>query len=324
MAAQIDTSNNRHNIAFIGETPWHGHGERLEPGAGLDVWCERAGLTHNVIKVPTYIDGPDGEKLEVAGSKALVRDDTYKVLSMVGNDYKIVQPREVIEFYRSLVENEGMQMETAGSLQGGRKVWALARTGEEASIKGRDVVRQYVLFATGYDRRMASAVAQTAIRVVCNNTFSLAIGENGERADVRVPHCSVFNADKIKAQMGLETNAWSEYIYKARTMADRKVTPDEMIKYFVELFYGRMDEVDLTNKLVERKLAKIVNIYQHAVGQDILGAANTAWGLHNAVTRFMDYENAERSAGGRLNNAWFGKGVAVKQKSFDMALKLAA
>jgi len=68
--------------------------------------------------------------------KVLYRSDTKAPLSVVGNRYQVVQPRQILEFYRDLTEKSGFELETAGVLKGGRKLWALARTGQSGVLKG--------------------------------------------------------------------------------------------------------------------------------------------------------------------------------------------
>jgi len=320
----IDMSNERANIAYVGERPWHSLGNQLEPGTDLSVWCERAGLGHNIIEQPVLFMDATGVLHSVPDKKALVRDDTNAALSIVGVNYNTVQPRALIEFYRSLIAAQGFEMETAGSLMGGKRIWALARTGAEARVKGQDLLRQYVMLATGYDGTMATIATQTSVRVVCWNTFSYAVGENGQRADIRIPHHAIFNPDLVKAEMGLESNAWTQYVEEARVLADRKVSRKDAIAYFLDLFYGDKEEIDENSKPVQKRMAAIIDIFNNGVGQQTAGAHNTAWGLHNAVTRFVDHERVARSVDNRINSAWFGDGQRLKMKSFVNALKLAA
>jgi phage/plasmid-like protein (TIGR03299 family) len=323
MSHEIDMSNDRANMAYIGDKPWHGFGADMREDADLDEWRIEAGLGHSVIEQPCLYMSSDGSLIEVPDKKVLVRDDTGYALSVVGINYRTLQPLQVGEFFRSLIERQGYKMETMGSLMNGKKIWALARTGEEARIKGQDLLRQYVLLATGYDGMMASSASATAIRVVCWNTFSYAIGANGERADIRIPHNAVFNPDLVKAQMGLEENKWTTYIENANVLADRKVKQREVVEYFFNLFYEGK-EVDQDNKAVQRKLATMIDLYHNGVGQDTSSASGTAWGLVNAVTRFADHERKTRTAGSRLNSAWFGDGERLKARAYNTALQLAA
>lgn len=326
MSAEIDMSNGRANIAYIGQRPWHGLGADMPDGADLDQWRIAAGLNWEVEEKPVLFkdgEGDDEKMIIVPDKKVLVRSDTKFALSVVGEGYNVVQPADVIDFYKTLVEDQGMVMETAGSLMNGKRIWALARTGDEDRIKGSDLLRRYILLATGFDGKMATSAADTSVRVVCWNTFRFAIGENGQGADIRVPHKATFNASKVKAEMGLEKNSWSEYIEEANALADRKVDNKEALEYFFNLFYGNKD-VEITDKHVERKLNQMLNVYGNGVGQDTASANGTAWGLHNAVTRFVDHERNSRDDGSRLNSAWFGDGNRIKARSFTNALKLVA
>ena len=70
----------------------------------------------------------------------MFRSDALQPLSVVSKRYQVVQPREVLEFYRDLVEVGGFELETTGVLKEGKKLWALARTGQEAMLKGGDKV----------------------------------------------------------------------------------------------------------------------------------------------------------------------------------------
>lgn len=76
-------------------------------------------------------------------SKVLFRDDTMTALSVVSNRYRAVQPRQILEFYRDLVAAGGMELETAGVLKGGRKLWALAKTNQSIALKGGDQVKAW-------------------------------------------------------------------------------------------------------------------------------------------------------------------------------------
>ncbi|MFX9212966.1 DUF932 domain-containing protein, partial [Acinetobacter baumannii] len=68
-----------------------------------------------------------GNIMSYPENKVLFRSDTQAPLSVVSQRYQVVQPQEILEFYRDLTEVSGFELETAGVLKGGKKFWALAR-----------------------------------------------------------------------------------------------------------------------------------------------------------------------------------------------------
>lgn len=183
MAHQIE------NMAYIGTTPWHGLGSRLTEKQPLEVWQREAGMDWQIQESPVHFKadaiGHLGSIHSFPAQKVLFRSDTKAPLSVVFQRYQVVQPREVLEFYRDLTERSGYELETAGVLKDGRKLWALARTGQSTALKGSDVVNGYLLLATSCDGTLATTATPTTIRVVCNNTLTIAI--NGATALSAVP-----------------------------------------------------------------------------------------------------------------------------------------
>jgi len=112
-------------MAYVGQTPWHGLGNELTSNQPLEVWARQAGLDWQIQESPvryvTNAGSPLGEILSYPDSKVLYRSDTKAPLSVVGNRFKVVQPEEILEFYRDLTEVSGFELETAGVLNGGRK-----------------------------------------------------------------------------------------------------------------------------------------------------------------------------------------------------------
>src|SRR5882757_3849199 len=201
MPHDIDLSTGKPAIAYVGEKPWHQLGEKLPEGAPIDIWLRAAKLEWELTRLPVqYL--VDGTLRTMEDRFVLVRNDTNAALSVVSSDYQIVQPREVLEFYRELVTMYGYTLETSGALDGGRKVWALAKTGvtDAADEDGKDELSAYLLLATSCDKTLATTAAFTSIRVVCQNTLFFAIEEVAlkRRPQVKVPHNLRFEAEQVK------------------------------------------------------------------------------------------------------------------------------
>ena len=70
-----------------------------------------------------------------------------------------------------------------------------------------------------------------------------------------------------------------------------------------------------------------VDVFRHAVKQTYIGAdlsGDSAWGLLNSVTEYVDWHKRARNQGNRLNAAWFGDGANLKQRAMNELMVLAA
>ena len=312
-------------MAYVGATPWHGLGNQLTARQPLDVWARQAGMDWDIRETPVrYITesaGNLGAIMSFPDQKVLFRSDTNAPLSVVSQRFQVVQPRDILEFYRDLTEVSGFELETAGVLKGGRKFWALARTGQTTMLKGNDESRGYVLLATACDGTLATTAQFTSIRVVCNNTLAIAL--NGNSQAVKVPHNTSFDAQAVKRQLGITVSAWDDFMYRLKALSERKVKAAEARNYLLRVFTEDNGKAPpYTN---ERAMAKALTLFEGAGrGAELAAAKGTAFGLLNAVTEFVDHERRARSTDHRLDSAWFGQGAGMKQKALEKALLLVA
>lgn len=315
------------SMAYVGEAPWHSLGNALPAKQSIEVWAREAGMDWTICESPvrflTDQVGALGTIHSYEDHKVLYRSDTKSPLSVVGRRYQVVQPKEVLEFYRDLSEVSGFELETAGVLKEGRKFWALARTGKETALKGNDVVKGYLLLATSCDGTLATTATPTTVRVVCNNTLSIAL--NGAAHAIKVPHSTSFDSQAVKKQLGIAVSQWDGFMYRMKTLAECKVKSHEAMNYFLKVLCasdGQDPSGALTN---ERALKKVQELYDgHGRGAELGAAKGTAWGLLCSITEFVDHERRARSQEYRLDSAWFGQGAQLKQRALDAALQMVA
>ena len=302
------------------ETPWHGLGQALPAGQSIEQWQRAAGMQWEILESPcmfalgtaagvTFRTNPE--------AKVLFRSDTSAALSVVSNRYKAVQPREILEFYRDLVSVGGFELETAGVLKGGKKLWALAKTGQGTVLEGNDRVACYLLLATSCDGTLATQAFFTSVRVVCNNTLQLAA--NGRSSGVSVKHSTSFDPAAVKSELGLGISAWDQFTRSIRELAARPVSEAEAKQYLVKV----LGDPELAEPEQPKPYKVALCLYEGAGrGSSLPAAKGSAWGLVNSVTEFIDHQRQARSPDNRLNSAWFGSGAAIKEKAFGEALQL--
>ncbi|MFL9480825.1 DUF932 domain-containing protein [Acinetobacter baumannii] len=337
-------------MAFVGDTPWHGLGNPLSPNQPIEVWAQQAGMDWRIesSNVSYMAKNEHGQNILMPyeEQRVLYRSDTHAPLSVVSQRFQEVQPMEILNFYKDLTEQSGFELETAGVLKGGRKFWALARTGQATALKGKDVSNGYILLATACDGTLATTAQFTSVRVVCNNTLSIAIrGQTGGEGVVKVPHSTKFDAEKIKQQLGISIKTWDEHMYEMKQLTQRKVTQQEAAGYFDAVFNNTtMSTTDQEESIIQyylkaacmdkksnsksepngRAMSKAMEMFNgQGRGAELSSAKDTAYGLLCSITEFVDHERRAMSRDHRLNSAWFGMGATIKQRGLEQALCMA-
>jgi phage/plasmid-like protein (TIGR03299 family) len=314
-------------MAYVGQQPWHGLGTRLAPDQPLEVWAQQAGMDWQIETADVqFIAGHPfpGSLQKYPEQKVLYRSDTKAPLSVVSNRFKVVQPAEVLEFYRDLTEIGGYEMETAGVLKEGRKLWALARTGQSVTLKGGDTVNGYLLLATACDGTLATTAQFTSVRVVCNNTLAVALSDG--TGAVKVPHRSDFDAHAVKQQLGVAVTPWSSFSDHINELANCRVAEKTVEGFLTKVFaYGHSNTAPHGPAFNEQAVQRVLALYAgQGRGSELSSAKGTAWGLLNSVTEYMDHHRRSRSNDHRRDAAWFGQGTMLKQRAWGEALQLIA
>jgi len=323
MAHELATAS---DMAFTGDSPWHQLGNRLPPKQPIEVWQKAANMDWEIKQSDVLFNAQseNGNMLNLRSNPeatVLYRSDNFAPLSVVSPRYKVVQPREVLGFYRDLVSAGGFALETAGILRGGRKMWALAKTGQETMLSGNDRVKAYLLLATSCDGSLATTAQFTSIRVVCNNTLQMAVGQS--KGAVRVPHSTTFDPAQVKQELGLGLTAWDTFQASIKTLSNRKVNKFEVMSFLVDVLGD--SALPLNEQPNQRGIQTVYGLYSGGgKGSELASAKGTAWGLVNGITEWVDTHRRARSQDYRLDSAWFGQGAAIKERALQHALALAA
>jgi phage/plasmid-like protein (TIGR03299 family) len=324
-------------IAYVGETPWHGKGYKLTGDESLDIIALKAGLDYDVLTSPVEYRTGDAVRGVYDGRKVLYRSDNSKPLGILSDGYKIVQPKTVVEFFRTIVEREGAKIDVAGVLDEGQRVWVLAKLNRSADIFLGDIVEPYLLCATSYDGSMSTVAKLTGIRVVCNNTITAAVGYKGEGqsekdrdgSTIRVKHTDDFDPEKTRIDLGIVYDQWESFISVQRKLARQPIDESFAVEFLKRLLptpaivdekTGKRIEGDVT---ITRPFLKIMDLFKgNGIGAQLPSSKGTAFGLLNAVTEFVDHHRGSDSK--RLTAAWFGTGEGLKNKAEALLEKVVA
>lgn len=275
MAANIET------MFYVREKPWHGLGTRVITAPTSKEALGLAGLDWQVVQEPIYTET---EEL-IEGYKANVRDSDRRVLGVVTDRYKVIQNEEAFAFTDELL-GEGVRYETAGSLQGGKKVWLLAHMPHEYIISG-ERISPYLVFSNTHDGSGAIKVALTPIRVVCNNTLNLALStakrswsmiHTGDiKEKMQEAKNTLFMAEKYMDALGKEFEA-----LKLKSLTDEKV-----LAYIKELLPIEDNATPQQIRNIKRLQEDMQIRYFEA--PDLVGLGKNAYRFVNAVSDFATH-----------------------------------
>jgi phage/plasmid-like protein (TIGR03299 family) len=322
MAHELDFTTGKAAIAYIGDKPWHGYGQKMQAGQSIEDWKMAAGMNFEIMDTDVQFATGFGRGT-LPTKKVLYRSDTGDALAVVGKGYRVVQPGEVLEFYRDLTAKAGFTLETAGVLKHGKKYWALASIGQEAKLFD-DTIKGYLLLGTACDGSMATTAMFTSIRVVCNNTLGFAMNEveHGQNKNfIRIAHRSEFDEAKVKAQLGIAATSWTGFMASVETWSETPVTSDQAREYFntVSSYNTTAGDTVISHRTSDKLMALFSG---QGKGSNLKSASGTVWGLVNAVTEYVDHHRG-RTDEVRMDRAFFGDGIATKALATRLADEIA-
>ena len=318
MVAAVET------MAYAGMVPWHGLGVQVEHDMTPEQMIEKAGLTWSVESLEVKL--PTGEV--VPNFRALTRRNSLNELNTFGPcgpRYVPVQNKEAFAFFKEFTQAGEMELEVAGSLKGGRYVWALAKFNEELDLDG-DISKNYILLVSPHVWGQSLKIFYTPIRVVCWNTMTAALNTASDIDRFRHIHTVEFDryaVARAKSTLNLAEVYAREYAQTAKLLASIKVNAIQAGQFFAKLFKPTLVAGTEMEHTVDATVGHWLNVLKTNPGHDLPAANDTAWGLVNAVTYGLDHL-AGRHEDNRLYNAWLGSNARKKQEAVQLALKIAA
>lgn len=307
MPDEITITNGKAEMFYTGDTPWHGLGTRLDNPATAEEAIAAAGLDWDVEQRKVYYYA-DSYLRESEGDRAIVRRDTGRKLKILSEAYTPVQNREAFSFFDSVVGEGQAIYHTAGSLQGGRKVWILAKLPHDIGLPD-DRIECYILLSNSHDGSMSVRMRPTSVRVVCANTLSVALGEQNV-AEWSTPHRGdiMTRVNQAREMLSLQEAHFEMMMRSIEELADEKMRSAER-----ETFYRRLFSID--DELDHEKSRPVIAVEElFRTGRGNNGESR--YDMLNAVTEWVDHKRGNDEK--RLHSAWFGSGNDIKRRAWNL------
>lgn len=312
------------NLLYVGAAPWHKLGRRFEIPPSLEEALVAAGLDWTVSTEPLF--SGSGEEVDAMLTR---RSSDQSILGVVGPNYTPLQNTEAFEFFRPFLDEKAAAIETAGSLRHGKRVWILAKINRDPMvIKGDDVVEKFVLLSNSHDGTLAVRVGFTPIRVVCNNTLSMAVNSKASQL-IRVKHTKnvVQNLENIQEIMNMADAEFQATADQYRFLSSKEINSKDLEKYVKLVFNSSAKLAEVAGNLEslsnKRILESVIPLFEKGRGNDMNGIKGTYWAAYNAVNEYLQYERGDEVST-RMDSMWFGDSATKNKKALDTALILAA
>ena len=308
------------SMTFAGQTPWHGLGTALAE-ADLYDWpnaCTRAGLDWGVEMVP-LVTHDSQTKVD---RRAVRRTSDGRILGTVGPRYCPLQNKDAFGWFQPFLDAREAALHTAGSLRGGSRVWVLAKLNRDPLvIAAGDEVQKFILLSHGHDGSLAVRVGFTPIRVVCQNTLSMAHDSDASKL-IRVKHTkdvieNLSNIREIMSRANAEFEATAE---QYKRLARKSINQTDLSLYVRRVL--KIEDGQEPSNRTRNMMAEIVRLGETGRGNDLPSIRGTYWSAYNGFNEYLGY-NRGNTPDNRLNSLWFGDSAVMNRHALQTALDMA-
>jgi phage/plasmid-like protein (TIGR03299 family) len=337
MAHEINIENGEASMMYVGDVPWHGLGTQLETAPKTAEEAIKAAHLDWEVGLKPIFAGGKSAFYTIPDRQAVVRMDKWgqedcPIYGLVGPDYKPLQNRDAFAFFDPVIEAECATFETAGSLGQGERVWVLAKIKGEKSefaIKGKDVVKKYLLLSNGHDGRTAVQIRFTPVRVVCQNTLSWALAQGRSQFTIYHDQRMMKRLDDAQDRVKEILGYYEEIETRFTQFAEFQMTEDRLPRYLQGVFPDPTQRKGQTERGFDEAKAKVrvlrndaSRLFEEGIGNSEKGIRGTLWAAYNGVTELVDHHGNFKSPWQRMSSICFGDGEKLKHRALDQAVAL--
>jgi phage/plasmid-like protein (TIGR03299 family) len=311
------------SMMYVGQTPWHKLGKKVDEGIKTAAAIIEAGLDWGVEAIPLFTSPGHGS--QKVPERAIMRTKDQSILGVVGPNYVPLQNTEAFKFFDPFVDANEAMIDSAGSLRKGSDIWVLARLNRAPiDIGPGDSVEKYLLLSNSHRGGISVRVGFTPIRVVCANT--LAMATNDKRSSlIRVIHGRQMkeNLDKVQEVVNAANAQFEATAEQYRYLASKQIVQEDLKRFVKVIFVQPGLDTQRRQAREDKMIETITRLFETGKGHDLKSAKGTYWGAYNAATEYLAHERT-KDDDKRLHNLWFGSGNELNKTAFKTAMAMAA
>lgn len=321
MAHEIENNN----AFYVNKPAWHGLGTVLNTAPTIEKAWELA-YPHHLIELPleaTIQTDAGKESVSIDNFKAIIRDDG-KQIGVVGKDFETVQPIEMLEHFRPLLETGLIELETGMSLRDGKQMVVLGKikVAETEVVKG-DPIKTYYIMYMGFDGSLSIGISRTNTRVVCANTLKASQDEGIEYKFKHTKNVRM-RMDQARTIIQRDIEKFHSNVESYKYLASKKTDRKTQEAYIQNVFLTK-DEIAGDKEISTKKtnlVNNVIDLLDTQKGLELVPAIRgTAWQAYNAVSDYLTHDYG-RNVDTRMQANYFGEAGKMNQKAFDLAISM--
>ena len=314
--------------------PWHGLGITIQNSPTIEEGIRLAGLDWNVLEKPIFHEIPMTDPFTneiknvnqlIKNNKVLINGKTGEPLSIMRDEYNPLQNIEAFNFFNPFLESGEANLDTAGSLFGGKKIFVVAKINRPDSVivpQSDDRVEKYLTITNSHDGSLAVRVSLTPIRIVCANT--LAMAHNSGRSDfIRIRHSKGMKEtlSMVQETINLVNARFEATAEQYRELAKRDINQNDLKNFIQQVFSLNIEkEFEEEKKRRESKvIEKVTELFETGKGNDLKGVKGTRWAAYNSVTEYLTHHKG-RTQENRFNSVNYSIGATQSEKALKLLI----
>jgi len=309
-----------------GQPAWHKLGQNVEDAQTWEEAIKLAHLDWKVVKAPLHTNWRNSGQVDITSHVSISRSDTQQSLGVVGANYEIIQNDQAFAFVDALIGEHGAHYESAGGLGKGERVWCLARLPKNIVVGSSDILKNYALFATSHDGSLAVIAKLVNHRVVCHNTLTAALNENGIQARIRHTRNARIRMEQAIRLMSDATSQIETLEERFNLMAQTKLSRPALLSVLDSLFPIAPEASERSKTRRENVVVEVLTRMKSNDNNAFPEQAGSAYALLNAITGYADHQRTARATQAkagtdqsilRAESALFGTSAELKSKALD-------
>lgn len=249
------------------------------------------------ISSPLYVQTPLG-MMPVDGRQAIVRSDTSEVLGIFKSGYVIHQYQNWLLTEVGNILDDGLAIGSAGLLRNGAQAWVSVEVPENIKTPEGVEFRPNLLACTSLDGSLSTTYKRIVTNVVCDNTLSAGLGEQGQQIKIKHSKNSVLKIAQARDALAMIHTIADDFAAEVKALCEIDVS-DRAWSAFLD---AHMPLVTSTGEpktknartIAENQRESLVKLWNHDVR--VTPWRGTAFGVLQAVNTYVHHESTVRGA----------------------------